>query len=353
MNAAPTEGELDWVLVLAPFRKDSDYIAASLREQDIRVEQCKIEDMVRFLWQVPGVIVITHEALTPTAVANVADYVVRQPDWSEVPILVLLERSAPIKQIRTQLQNRWPGARLLFHIRPISQLELVNSIQSNLLVRLRQKQVRDSIEREVELRHELNHRIKNILASVTSIFHMTKRGAVTAEDLAGDFSGRLRALSDVHTALFDAGGDEVSLVSVIDVTVSPYNTRELMRIHTHGPDVTISRASATTIALCLHELITNSIKYGSLSVGNGCVNIDWKVSASNTPTFSLEWVEAGGPNVVAPTRQGYGTRYVRSALASLFGTAPEIVFAPQGFRFHVIGPLRNLRHYGAVATRFP
>lgn len=139
------------------------------------------------------------------------------------------------------------------------------------------KQVRDAIEREVELRLELNHRIKNILASVSSIFQMTRRGAVTVEELAKEFAGRLQALSKVHTAVFEAGEDEVALSSIVELTVSPYNSDGLSRIHARGPDVSVSRNSATTIALCLHELITNAIKYGALSQKDGSVNIVWTI----------------------------------------------------------------------------
>ncbi|MBP1859052.1 sensor histidine kinase [Rhizobium herbae] len=344
MNETPTESELDWVLVLAPFRKDAEYIAAFLREEKVAVNHGRTgKDLIHHLSLSPGVIVITHEALSPPVVASIGEHIAAQPDWSEVPILVLLERAAPITRIRSQLERSWPGSRLLFHTRPIAPLELVNSIQSNLLVRLRQKQVRDAIEREVELRLELNHRIKNILASVTSIFQMTRRGAATVEDLAADFTGRLQALSKVHTAVFEAGGDEVSLSSVVDLTVSPYNSDGLSRIHVRGPDVSIGRNSATTIALCLHELITNALKYGALSQKDGTVDIAWAISDDAAPLLSLHWDEAGGPRVIEPTRQGYGTRYIRAALASLFGSAPDIAFAPDGFRCRVVGPLGRLQ----------
>jgi len=343
MKAVPTESELDWVLVLAPFRKDADYIAAFLREQKIEVKAAKADaDLIEHLTLSPGIIVITHEALNPEVVARIAAHLAEQPDWSEVPIIVLLERTAPIARIRSQLQNSWPGSRLLFYTRPIAPLELVNGIQSNLLVRLRQRQVRDSIERERELRLELNHRVKNILASVTSIFQMTKRGAATVEDLASDFTGRLQALSNVHTAAFEAGGEEVSLSAVVDLTVSPYNSDGVSRIDVSGPDFVVSRDAGTTIALCLHELITNAIKYGALSRPEGHVEIVWAVAKNGSSDFSLNWTEVGGPAVREPTRQGYGTRYVRSALGSLFGAAPEIVFDPAGFRFGVKGPLARI-----------
>ena len=342
MNEISTESELDWVLVLAPFRKDADYVAAFLREQKIDVLAAKADDdVVKHLIRGPGIIVITHEALTPAVVTPIAEHLSNQPDWSEVPIIVMLERAAPIARIRTQLQSCWPGSRLMFHMRPIAALELVNAIQSNLIVRLRQRQVRDSIEREKELRLELNHRVKNILASVTSIFQMTKRGSTTVDDLASEFTGRLQALSNVHTTVFEAGGEEVSLSAVMEMTVSPYNRGGDSRIDASGPDIIVGREAGTTIALCLHELATNAIKYGALSHPDGIVKITWAVEGAGDH-FALDWLEVGGPPVREPTRQGYGTRYIRAALGSLFGRAPDILFAPTGFRCSVSGPLSRL-----------
>lgn len=340
MNATPPADALDWVLVLAPFRKDADYITAFLQEQKVEVRAAKAgSTLTQYLQLSPGVIIITHEALNPEIVASVAEHLAEQPDWSEVPIIILLERAAPIASIRSQLQISWPGSRLLFHTRPIAPLELVNVIQSNLLVRMRQRQVRDSIERERELRLELNHRVKNILASVTSIFQMTRRGTMTVEDLASDFTGRLQALSNVHTAVFEAGGEEVLLSAVVERTVSPYNNDGISRIQAKGPDITVTREAGTTIALCLHELITNAIKYGALCLPDGKVNVVWELSSTDDPVFSLSWVEVGGPTVREPSRQGYGTRYVRSALGELFGSPPAITFAPSGVRCNVSGPL--------------
>jgi two-component sensor histidine kinase len=337
------ESELDWVLVLAPFRKDSDYIAAFLREQKVAVKAAKPDDLDFLLGQSPGIIVITHEALNAGVMDRIGRHLAEQPDWSEVPIIVLLERSAPIARIRDQLERLWPSARLLFHIRPLSPLELVNAVQTNLLVRLRQRQVRDSIERERELRLELNHRVKNILASVTSIFQMTKRGAATVDDLAADFSGRLQALANVHSAVFEAGGEEVSFSAVVELTVSPYTSGGTSRIRVQGPELVVSRDAATTIALCLHELITNAIKYGALSAPDGSVDLSWTVSETGTGSaFSLCWIETGGPTVREPARQGYGTRYIRSALGSLLGSTPQISYAPDGYRCQAAGPLSRI-----------
>lgn len=340
MIAALPESALDWVLVIAPFRKDAEFIGTLLSEHAVKCEVGSDSgDAGALLSLDPGVIVISHEGLNPALVAAVADYLGKQPDWSEVPILVLLERTAPLFRIRTQLQAAWPRARLLFYHRPIAPLELVNGIQSNLLVRVRQRQVRDSFDRETELRLELNHRVKNILASVTSIFQMTRRGAATVETLTDDFMGRLQALSNVHSAVFEAGGEAVSLLAVVSLIVSPYNSNGTARINATGMDIVVSREAGTTIALCLHELITNAIKYGALSRPEGKVNFVWNLDAANT--LSLTWTESGGPPVVQPSRQGYGTRYIRSALRSLFGEPPEITFEPEGFQCRARGPMRR------------
>ncbi|MGV2126463.1 sensor histidine kinase [Agrobacterium vitis] len=334
------QDELDWVLVCAPFRKDADYVSALLREHLIEVRAVmEAKGFAQLLDASPGIVIVSHEALTPQIVALTAAHLERQPNWSEVPIIVLLERGAPLTRIRSQLLSAWPGARLLFYTRPVAPLELVSGIQSNLLVRLRQRQVRDSIERERELRAELNHRVKNILATVTSIFRMTRRGAESLDDLATDFNGRLLALSNVHTAVFEAGGEDVSLLAVVDLIVSPYGTE---RIAVDGSDLLVSREAGTTLALCLHELITNAIKYGALSVPEGRVSLRWEVDGGEKPIFQFHWQESNGPPVRIPARQGYGTRYVTSALASLFAATPDIQFAEDGLVCSAAGPFARI-----------
>lgn len=149
----------------------------------------------------------------------------------------------------------------------------MSGIQSALLVRLRQQEVRDSIERERELRFELNHRVKNILASVTSIFRMTRRDADSIDALAADFEGRLGALANVHSAVFEQGGDSVALRGIVELTLKPYNAKATDRLHVEGPDLMLTRDAGTTMALCLHELVTNAIKYGALSTAQGRISV--------------------------------------------------------------------------------
>lgn len=334
---------LDHVLVLAPYRRDADYLETLFVENDIGVTVCSnVADIAAMLANEPGVLVTTHEALTPAVLTHVAEHLASQPAWSEMPIVILLDRTANQVRIRAELARAWPRARQLYYQRPLTPVELISGVQSAMLARLRQRDVRDHIDREIELRRELNHRVKNILASVASIFEMTHRGATTLIEFADDFRGRLNALSNVHSAVFHAADEAVSIGEIVDLTFEPYRLRGQDRIVTGGPVVMLTRESATTLALCLHELATNAIKYGGLSTPDGTVSFTWEVSDADPVTVSVHWQEAGGPPVVEPSRVGYGTRYLRSALASLFGAKPVMIFSPAGLRCDVTGRLSRI-----------
>lgn len=319
---------LDHVLVLAPYRRDAEYLRQLLSEQDLDVRVCPAgSEIAACLSASPGVLVATHEALTPDVVAGVGSWLATQPGWSEMPIIILLDRSSHNANVRAALARAWPRARQLFYQRPVTPVELVSGVQAAMLARLRQRDVRDHIDREVELRRELNHRVKNILASVASIFDMTRRGADTLEAFSEDFRGRLGALSNVHSAVFQAEGEAVPIDEIVDLTFAPYRLSGTSRVITDGPRIMLSREAATTLALCLHELATNAIKYGGLSTPHGRVSFTWAVAEDE---ISARWEERGGPPVTEPSRTGYGTRYLRSALTSLFGAAPILTFDPLG-----------------------
>ncbi|MEG3126012.1 sensor histidine kinase [Sphingomonas sp. GB1N7] len=329
---------LNHILVLAPYRRDADYLQKLFAEHDIRVEICTdFASIGERLVHSPGVLVATHEALTPAVLKAVAIHLAAQPAWSEMPIVILLDRTSNQLQVRNELARAWPRARHIYYQRPVTPVELISGVQSALLARLRQRDVRDHIDREIELRRELNHRVKNILASVASIFEMTHRGADTLTEFADDFRGRLGALSKVHSAVFQAEDEAVSIGDIVDLTFEPYRLPGQNRVLTGGPVIMLTREAGTTLALCLHELATNAIKYGGLSTPDGSVSFTWSLSEADPIDLSVCWEESGGPTVVEPTRAGYGTRYLRSALASLFGAKPLISFDSGGLRCEVAG----------------
>lgn len=343
---------LDHVLVLAPYRRDSDYLRRLLMEHGVAADVAERgDDLAERLDLSPGALIATHEALTPDVLAAVGEHVSEQPDWSELPVVILLDRSSPQTTVRSELARVWPRTRLIFYQRPVTPVELISGVQSALRARLRQRDVRDHIVREIELRRELNHRVKNILASVASIFEMTRRGTQSLDQFAEDFRGRLGALGKVHSAVFHAVEDAVPIGDIVNLTIEPYRHASAERITTSGPDVLLKSDAATSLALCLHELATNAIKYGALSDPGGRVKLDWQVSKGDPAELSMHWAESGGPTVSEPARMGYGMRYLRTALTSVFGEAPIIRFAPGGLTCSVKGRLSRLVQPAAIQAR--
>ncbi|WP_207790556.1 sensor histidine kinase [Polymorphobacter fuscus] len=334
---------LDHVLVMAPYRRDAEFLQKLFAENEIDVEVCAdAGNIVECLADSPGVLVLTHEALTPSVIAYVASHLVSQPAWFEMPIVVLLHRTSDDARLKAELASAWPQARHLYYQRPVTPVELISGVQSAMLSRIRQRDVRDHIALEVELRRELNHRVKNILASVTSILELTYRSADNLSEFANDLRGRLMALSNVHSAVFEAADEAVSFEQIVNLTFEPYRIAGQGRISVGGPVVMLSRGAGTTLALCLHELATNAIKYGGLSTGAGTVSFTWSLSGTDPVELAAVWQEAGGPAVTVPSRAGYGTRYLKSALASLFGAKPVLTYDASGLRCEVTGRVSRL-----------
>jgi two-component sensor histidine kinase len=336
--------DLNRALILAPLRKDSEYLAELLSKNAIESEICEdVQGLEAALRDPPGVLVATHEALSESILDCVAAHVREQPNWSELPIVVLLDKATRTAKVHAVLGVRWPRARVVFYHRPVATLELLSGIQSLLLARLRQRDVRDHLERELELRRELNHRVKNILASVLSILHLTRRSSTSVDQMTHDFEGRLTALAEVHSAVIRAGGETVDFAAVVDTTLAPYrNGTGVDRVSAVGPPLTISRDAGTAFALSLHELVTNALKYGALSVPQGKVEMRWSITRGADPMFKLEWTEHGGPLLEPPSRVGYGTRYLKAALTGLLGREPTVEYRPSGLRFAASGPVSRL-----------
>jgi two-component sensor histidine kinase len=341
--------DLDRTVILAPLRKDSGYLAELLSKHSIESEVCEgAESLETALRNPPGLLIATHEALNEQILECVASHLGEQPDWSELPIVVLLDKATRAAKVDALLAARWRRSRLVFYHRPVATLELLSGVQSLLLARLRQRDVRDHLEREVELRRELNHRVKNILASVLSILHLTRRNTTSVDQMAEDFEGRLTALADVHSAVIRAGGESVELADIVGSTFAPYrNDSSGDRVSASGPPLTITRDAGTTLALSLHELVTNALKYGALSVPDGKVSLRWSVSTGADPMFKLVWTESKGPRLSAPTRVGYGTRYLKAAAAGLLGRPPMIEYRTCGLHFMAEGPLSRITAPGA------
>jgi PAS domain S-box-containing protein len=187
---------------------------------------------------------------------------------------------------------------------------------------------------------ELNHRVKNTLATVQSIAIQTGRTA-DAASFERAFLARIAALAQAHDLLTEVAWDGASLKDVIARTLAPYKVeRATGRVELSGPNVRLSPNAAVSLTMAFHELATNAGKYGSLSVVTGRVDVAWTVDNALSPTVvEIEWRESGGPPVSPPSRRGFGSRLVERGLAREFDGRIELAFMPAGLQCHMHLPL--------------
>ena len=185
---------------------------------------------------------------------------------------------------------------------------------------------------------ELNHRVKNTLAIVQSLAHQTFRGAGIPENAKKAFEGRLVALATAHNLLTRERWQATDLEAVVVETLSA-QVGDPTSVSIHGPQVQLDPATAVSIAMALHELTTNAIKYGALSADGGHVRVNWSIEGEERPRLHLKWSESGGPQVVVPERRGFGSRMIERALASELRGKVLLDFRPEGLCCTIDAPL--------------
>ncbi|WP_286965147.1 HWE histidine kinase domain-containing protein [Methylobacterium sp.] len=176
--------------------------------------------------------------------------------------------------------------------------------------------------------NELNHRVKNTLATVQAIAHQTFRHDHSAK--TDIFEARLLALSKAHDLLTRESWEGADLGQVVDGAIAPFRRTDGTRFRVMGQRVWLPPRTALALAMALHELCTNAAKYGALSIPSGQVVIAWETSGTDASHLAIRWEEQGGPVVTAPTRQGFGTRLIERALASELNGEVELRYEPGG-----------------------
>jgi two-component sensor histidine kinase len=324
----------EWVLLVAPFRDDERYLQHFLSLHGIAARSCTAESALSdMLAQQPWTVVLTQEAFTAGNIETIGASLADQPEWSDIPFIVLLDADKQTNTSVTTLQTLLPSKHLTVMQRPIRTAELLTGIRSSLAARRRQLHVRDYLDMQETMQRELNHRVKNILSNVYAVYHMTVQQSASLEAFRDTFEGRLSALVRVHSMLAASGFRETPLAEIAAQTLAPYTSAQSPeRVQIAGAELSVGPASATTVGLCIHELATNAAKYGAFSVAEGRVSLNWRLTdAGGEPAIELVWEEAGGPGVAAPTRQGFGTMFVNSAIRGLRGQT-EFHFLPSGLR---------------------
>lgn len=183
-------------------------------------------------------------------------------------------------------------------------------------------------ERQIMLTRELEHRIKNILATVSAIANQTLRGN-DIETARKALSERFQALGNAHSLLSNTQWTSAVLSDVVHAAIAPLPFK---RITVTGPFVQLGPKQALSMALAVNELGTNSLKYGALSVAEGQVLVGWSkvLSADGEEQLCWSWKEVGGPEVTPPTRSGFGRFLIEQVMAGDFHGSVGIQFAPKG-----------------------
>ncbi len=185
-------------------------------------------------------------------------------------------------------------------------------------------------QRQLLLIHELNHRVKNLLAMVQAIAAQTLSSAATPEAAQEALDQRLHALARAHDVLTRESWHGAELGDIIAGTVAALEASPGQRVRVSGPAVRLEPNAAVTLAMVLHELATNAVKYGALSTEEGWITLAWTAArAKGGLQLALTWAEHGGPPVTPPRRKGFGARLIPRSLAAEQGSA-ELIYAPEG-----------------------
>jgi two-component sensor histidine kinase len=349
-------------LVLAPHGRDAMVAAGVLHDAGIPAEICP--DLAALLREVAcgaGFALVTDEAFRTADLRDLSRWLADQPPWSDFAFVLLtlrgggIERNPALARLSEVLGN------VVFLERPFHPGTLVSVARSALRGRRRQYEARDRLEDlhkgEERLRaaldkekraaehqrlliDELNHRVKNTLATVQSIAAQTLRTAETKEDAREALEMRLLALSRAHDVLTRESWEGADLIEVVAKALEPYQVSGESRFHIRGPHVRVTPRMSLALAMALHELATNAVKYGALSNKTGTIEVTWKVqNGAAPPRLSLRWTETGGPPVVAPRRRGFGSRLIERSLAQDLDGQVEIAFAPTGVVCTVDAPV--------------
>ena len=188
--------------------------------------------------------------------------------------------------------------------------------------------------------HELNHRVKNTLASVQSIAMQTERSTDSPAAFADAFNARVAALAHSHDLLTQNAWSGAWVSELLSEHLKPHQSTERQRFALNGPKVRVSPKAAVALGMALGELVTNAARHGAFSTADGVVEVSWALRAEADETrLSLVWRECGGPAVQSPTRRGFGMRLIERGLTHELGGSARLCFEPGGVVCEIEFPL--------------
>lgn len=189
-------------------------------------------------------------------------------------------------------------------------------------------------ERQALLIGELHHRVRNTLTTVQSVMNFTLRTSENMEAFRQGMTGRLSSLASSHTLLTDSEWAGADLEKLIRAELEPYDDGK--RFVLNGDTFQVPVNLAVPLAMAVHELTTNAVKYGALSVPEGLLVVSWTTERSeNHVVLRLEWVERNGPPVRQPTRRGFGSTLFERVLGGQLGGTVDVDYAREGVRVRI------------------
>ncbi|MCT8266279.1 PAS domain-containing protein [Afifella sp. JA880] len=202
--------------------------------------------------------------------------------------------------------------------------------------------LREAEKRQHLLLNELQHRVRNALAVLRSIARRTTETSETVEDYAMHLQGRIDAFARVQSAAVSDPSVGVDLAMLIADELLMAAVREGDRLTIDGPNVRLQPKAAELFALIIHELTTNAIKYGALTVPKGRIRVAWKIEANTGGNvLVMVWQERGMQNLRAPTRSGFGTELLERTLPYQLNGSAVRAFEANGLRCTITVPLND------------
>ncbi len=192
-------------------------------------------------------------------------------------------------------------------------------------------------EREL-LASELSHRVKNMLAVVEVLASQTSGKSV--KDFRSKFAGRIQALAQAHTLLFESDWSSVDLRVLLQQALSAYHVDHARRVQIDGAAIAVTPKQALGLRLMVHELATNAVKYGALSTKRGTVHLSWQIeqTGDRQGQLRLRWQERGGPMVKAPKQPGFGAKLIRTACEYDLEGEARLDYPPEGLTCEIAFP---------------
>lgn len=257
----------------------------------------------------------------------------------ECPMAVALKEDRPVRGAEA-IAERPDGTRRWFVPYPTPLRDSAGQLTGaiNMLVDITDR--KDAERQQKLLIDELNHRVKNTLATVQSLIMQTARSSDNVGEFQKTIEGRILALNHAHNQLSQRQWSDAKLERLLHSVLEPYLVRG--NVVLSGEPITIPPQAALIISMAIHELATNAAKYGALSSSDGAIDLSWGIKANGTGQhLRLCWLERNGPPVIVPSRKGFGVALLERGVEAELGGRTYIDFAPAGLRCEIDMPLTN------------